>query len=82
MQIVFKVRREPPWLPRHRLHVQIEVAVRSFARKGNALPVGGNGWAEVVANLARYAYLDGGEASVPQIALALPAPTAEEAAEY
>jgi len=37
---------------------------------------------KVMANLARYAYLDGGETAVPTVDLALPAPSAEEASEY
>jgi soluble lytic murein transglycosylase len=37
---------------------------------------------KVMGNLARYAYLDGGEAAVPTVDLDLPASTPEEASEY
>jgi len=37
---------------------------------------------KVMGNLARYAYLEGGEAAVPTVELALPTPSTEEASEY
>ncbi len=38
--------------------------------------------AKVMGNLARYAYLDGGEDAVPTVDLALPVPSVEDATEY
>jgi soluble lytic murein transglycosylase len=37
---------------------------------------------KVMSNLARYAYLEGGDSAVPSVELTLPASTKEEAAEY